>query len=72
VDDEEDENEDGRKDGENEEKKEHQLPRKITRSRKGRQCCQKEYCYLKTVKSVKELDKLRLKVICKNADKYIV
>jgi hypothetical protein len=62
MDDEEDENEGGT---ENDEEEAHQPPRKITRSRKGRQCRQKEYYYLKTVKSVGELDKLRLKVIAK-------
>jgi hypothetical protein len=58
--DEEDENEVGGI--EDDKEQEHQPPRKITRSIRGRK---QKYCYLKTVKSVEELDQLRLKVIAK-------
>jgi hypothetical protein len=63
MDDEEEEYEGGGRGREdNEKEEEQQPPRKITRSIRGRQ---KKYHYLDTVKSVEELDKLRLKVISK-------
>jgi hypothetical protein len=53
--------------GQNEEvddaEKQQQPPRKVTKNRGGRQM---DYSFLKAVNSVKELDDLRFKVICKN------